>query len=301
MPAPPIPEAGDPNPNAGGRTARRRVRRGFAIRLALVFLVGVLVLRLTGWVERLVFYMPSRDAFVTPRGVEDFWITTPDGVKLHGWFLRAAGAQPGEKRPAILHCHGNAGNIESHADFSRWLVHRAVHVFIFDYRGYGKSDEAPISRRALRVDALAAYDALAARSDVDPARIGVYGVSLGASFALAVAGERNAASVCTVSAFSSWAGVAGDHVPVLGPALIGRGLDGQQLVAKLGNRPYLIVHGALDVIVPPRHAERLEAAARKAGVPVERVSVGEAGHNDITDFEASREAIAGFFQRTLTR
>jgi dipeptidyl aminopeptidase/acylaminoacyl peptidase len=286
-------------PSASTAGKRKAGPWGRAARVALVLLVGVLVLRMTGWVERLVFYFPSRDTFPTPRSVEDVWITTPDGVKLHGWFLRAADAEPGEKRPAVLHCHGNAGNIESHADFSRWLIHCGVHVLIFDYRGYGRSDAARPSRAPLRVDALAAYDALAARADVEPDRIGVYGVSLGASFALAVAGERNATCVCTVSGFSSWAGVAGDHVPLLGPALIPRGLDGEELAVKLGRKPYLIVHGAKDTIVSPRHADRLAAAAKGAGVPVEVVTVTDADHNDIADFEESREAIGSFFERTL--
>jgi hypothetical protein len=268
-------------------------------RAALVLLAAALVLRMTGWVERAVFYFPVREQFATPRGVEDVWITTPDGVRLHAWFLSAAGAEPGDKRPAVLHLHGNAGNILSHADFSRWLVHRGVHVLILDYRGYGQSDPVRISRDRLRVDALAAFDALAARVDVDPRRIGVYGVSLGASFALAVAAERPAAAVCTVSGFASWPSIAGDHVPVLGPLLIRPGIDGEAFASKLGTTPYLIVHGAKDAIVLPHHAERLERAAKRAGVPVQRVIVAEAEHNDIADFEVTRTAVGEFFARVL--
>jgi dipeptidyl aminopeptidase/acylaminoacyl peptidase len=271
-------------------------------RVACLFgllLVGLVVLRLTGAVERRVFYFPMRESFPTPEGVQDVWFTTPDGVKLHGWFLRAADAAPGERRPAVLHCHGNAGNVESHVDFSRFLIHRGFSVFIFDYRGYGRSDESACSRERLKVDALAAYDALAGRADVDAARIGVYGVSLGGVFALAVAGERNAASVCTVSSFASWPGIAGDHVPVLGPLLIRGGLDAESLVRKLGTKPYLIVHGERDSIVPVRHAGLLEAAAKAARVPVERVDIPQAGHNDIADYEQSRRAIGEFFERTL--
>lgn len=287
---------------AGTHVAGRSTRRGpwgRLAHLALVLLAGALVLRMTGWVERAVFYFPVREQFAAPSGVEDVWIITPDGVKLHAWLLRTAGAEPGEKRPAVLHLHGNAGNILSHADFSRWLVHRGVHVLILDYRGYGQSDPARISRDRLRVDALAAFDALAAKADVDPRRIGVYGVSLGASFALAVAAERPVAAVCTVSGFASWPGIAGDHMPVLGPLLIRSGVDGEALARKLGTTPYLIVHGAKDAIVPPRHAERLERAAKAAGVAVERVIVAEAEHNDIADYEATRAAVGEFFARAL--
>jgi len=288
---------------AGGVSASPR-RRGLLhrlLRVVLVMGIVVLMLRVTSLVESLVFYMPSRAAFANPRGFEDVWFTSSDGTRLHGWFMRAADAAPGEVRPAILHCHGNAGNVDSHVDFSRFLTHAGFHVFIFDYRGYGRSDAARLPRRAtLLRDSCAAFDVLGARADVDAKRIGVYGVSLGAVFALAVAGEREqVASVCTVSAFSSWSGVASDHFPVLGGLLIPRGLDPKRLAPKLGTRPYLIVHGTNDEIIDVRHAGVLEAAAKEAGVGVRVARIDGADHNGIANYEESREAVRAFYLETL--
>ncbi|MFA6046651.1 MAG: hypothetical protein WC718_16825, partial [Phycisphaerales bacterium] len=131
-------------------------------------LVLVLSLRWSGIVESLAFYVPSRHKELTPRGAEEVWITTPDGARLHGWFLRAADAAPGEKRPAVFHCHGNAGNIADHLGFSQFLTQRGVHVLLFDYRGYGEStQDHRLTREKLRTDSLAAFDSLAARTDVD--------------------------------------------------------------------------------------------------------------------------------------
>lgn len=269
----------------------------------LLFILSVLVvtMRLTGWMESYAFYFPSRAAFVKPPGFEDVWISTPDGKKLHGWFMRAADAKPGEVRPAILRCHGNAGNVESHLDFSHFLTESGFHVLIFDYRGYGRSDPAkPLSRDLLAVDALAAFDALAARPDVDAKRIGVYGVSLGAVFALHVAKERPAAAcVCTVAAFSSWSDVASDHVPVLGRLLISGGLDPAALVKSLGKRPFHVVHGSADEIISVRHAGVLEVAANGAGVPVGVVRVQGGDHNGIMDRQESRESVTQFFRKSL--
>ena len=280
-------------------------RRGIAYRLArlaVLFLLVGLVMRFTGLTESFVFYFPSREAFTNPRGAEDVWFNTPDGKRLHGWFIPAADAAPGEQRPTILHCHGNAGNVESHLSFSSFLTRRGFHVFIFDYRGYGRSDAARrLSRSDLAIDALAAFDSLAARPDVDPRRIGLYGVSLGAVFALRVAELRpDAACVCTVAAFSSWGGVAGDHAPFLGPLLIGRGLDPMSLVPKLGTRPYLIIHGVADTIVPCRHADVLEAAANNANVPVRVVRIDCGDHNGVTDGREAQTAIADFFTTSLS-
>lgn len=270
-------------------------------RVAAVLVVLAAAGRMSGLVESITFYFPSRETFVTPLGVEDVWFTTPDGVRLHGWFMPATNAGKGKRRATVLHCHGNAGNIESHVEFSRFLVDAGVHVFLFDYRGYGRSDPARrLSRERLVTDALAAWDAMAARADVDAERSGVYGVSLGGAIAAAVAAERpGVRAVGLVSAFASFPSVAADHVPLLGPVLIPRGRATAESVRALGTRPLLIVHGGADDIVRPHHAERIAAAARAAGVSVERVDVPDAGHNDIAEHAAMRDATAGFFRRVL--
>lgn len=306
MAAPVEPEVPDliPPRHPAGEHERPQGLRRYAQRVwprVAALVVLVLSLRWSRLIESLAFYVPSRHKEQTPLGAEEVWITTPDGVKLHGWFLRAADARPGEKRPAVLHCHGNAGNIADHLAFSQFLTRRGVNVLLFDYRGYGESDQDHrLTREKLRVDSLAAFDWLAARTDVDAARIGVYGVSLGGGFALRVAAERPAAAcVCTLAGFSNWDGVSSDHVPVLGRLLIRRGLEPEEAAGRLGARPYQIVHGSRDRIVRVRHAEVLERAARLAGTPVTRVVVSGAGHNDIIEFEEARDAIGGFFERAL--
>src|SRR6185503_6287796 len=106
------------------------------------------------------------------RAFADVWFTTGDGVRLHGWFFRAP--QPGA--PLILWCHGNAGNITDRAPMAAEFARRGVSAFVFDWRGYGKSEGKP-SESALYRDALAAYDfavkSLGAKSII------VYGESLG--------------------------------------------------------------------------------------------------------------------------
>lgn len=280
--------------DTGGRGRPRYLRVLFVLCILVAIAAGV---RWTAAAESL-FYFPSRQQFPTPRGYEDVWFAAPDGTKLHGWFLRARDAARSEVRGCVLHCHGNAGNIESHVGFSSFLTERSMHVFIFDYRSYGQSQPGTLRRAALLRDALAAFDAVAARPDVGA--IGVYGVSLGGVFALGVAGERDrVASVCTVSAFSSWGAVAGDHSFGLGRVLIPTGLEPARLARRLGGRDYLVVHGDEDDIVPARHADVLETAARDAGARVSRATIQGAGHNDVMDSDEAREAVATFFSRTL--
>lgn len=282
----------------GRKTNRWRTYRA----LAIVLLLGVLAVRLTGVAESL-FYWPTREKPIGTGDIEDVVFTTADGLELHAWFMPARGVDRGEPGPAILHAHGNAGNVESHRSFSEFLRDAGFHVFLFDYRGYGRSDSGgKLSRDALTMDTHAAVDALISRDDVDPGRVGVMGVSLGGAFALRVGAEDpRVRSVATLSAFSSWWRVANDAVPVLGWVLIPRGVEPEESAAMLGNRPLLVMHGMQDKTVRPHHAERLEAAAKLGGVAVERWTHPEAGHNDLVQFYAdAQEKLIEFFKRSLS-
>lgn len=291
----------DPSkPSTRRNPTRRRALRDWAT-LAGVLTLALLMTRLTGCVESMAYY-PSRGAFTTPAGYEDVWITTEDGVRLHAWFMPARGLAPGEQAPAILHAHGNAGNVSFHDSFSDFLTGEGFHVLLFDYRGYGRSDnDRPLRRAALAKDTRAALAHLFERPDVDPDRVGVLGVSLGAAFALdaAAAGERVRA-VATLSAFSGWRAIAGDVLPLLGPMLMPPGLDPADSAARLGDRPLLIMHGERDEIIPVRHAARIAAAAEAAGVPVTLWTHPQGDHNTfIQSIPEARTVMADFFRDHL--
>ena len=278
----------------------KRFLRPLAIRL-LVLTAILLTIRFTALAESLAIYFPSRNTPATPATFEEVTITTPDGKTLHAWFMRATDARPGEVRPAILHCHGNAGNIASHTAFSEFLTHHSFHVLIFDYRGYGNSSPTSLLRRdQLNTDTLAALKALMNRPDVDPTRIGTYGVSLGSVFALSAAAQTpTIRAVCTAAAFSSWSDIAADKVPILGRILMPTGLDPKDLATRLPC-PYLIVHGDADTIVPISHADTIETAARAHNIPTTRYTAPALGHNEeVPDSPATQQAIINFFTQHL--
>jgi len=265
-----------------------------------VLILACAALRMTGSVESLA-YWPSRDAFQTPVSYEDVWITTEDGVTLHGWFMPATAGDDGPK-PAVLHLHGNAGNISHHASFSDYLPQHGIHTLIIDYRCYGRSDERGALRRDdLMLDANAALDFLLARKDVVAERVGVLGVSLGSAFGLALAAERSEVrAVASVGAFSSWQGVASDMIPVLGPMLMPGGLDQLDALEAFADRPYLIVHGDADEVIDHRHALLLKARCDELGVDATLNTAEGADHNGIMRTHAETRGVIGqFFEGSL--
>ena len=78
---------------------------------------------------------------------------TPDGLKLHGWHLKAKD----KSRGTILQLHGNAENISTHVNSVLWLALEGYDVFNFDYRGYGKSEGSP-TLDGVHIDARAALE-----------------------------------------------------------------------------------------------------------------------------------------------
>jgi uncharacterized protein len=268
----------------------------------LVVVVAVLaaVVGLLWAFQRRLIYLPSPGpvppaATVLP-GAEDVAFTTADGLRLRGWFVPGAvegpartpfpsatlpagappTAGPGPARPAVLVCNGNAGNRAMRAELARALSRMGLAVLLFDYRGYGGNPGHP-SEEGLAVDARSALDYLAARPEVDPARIVYLGESLGAAVALRLATERPPAALVLRSPFASLAEVGRRHYPVLPVSLLLRDrYDAAALVGRV-RAPLLVVAGGRDRIVPASHSRRLFAAAPE---PKRLVVLDGADHND---------------------
>ena len=116
---------------------------------------------------------------------EEISFPSRDGTRLAGWFIPAQGVAPS---PGIVLSHGwgrSRAELLPHANF----LHRAgFAVLAFDYRHRGKSggDAVTMGLRE-RDDLRGALDALSARSEVDPGRIGVMSMSMGSVVAILVA------------------------------------------------------------------------------------------------------------------
>ena len=66
-----------------------------------------------------------------------------------------------EERGTILICHGNVENISTHVKLDLWLIDAGYNLFIFDYRGYGRSEGTP-TVQGINRDAEAALETLLA-------------------------------------------------------------------------------------------------------------------------------------------
>ncbi|MBF8192427.1 alpha/beta hydrolase [Nonomuraea sp. K274] len=211
------------------------------------------------------------------------------GLVLHGTVLSPAGAGPA--RPGMVLVHG-AGTgtprtqlMGEAVEFAR----RGMSVLIYDKRSQGYSlFERSYSQ--LADDALGAVAALRAQRGVDPAKVGIWGLSEGGWVApIAAARSRDIAFVVLVGANGqsplrqqTWAvaaglrkaGVSGSLVDLaehnLYRALADGGMfpepyyDPAPTIAAV-RQPVLGIWGTHDLLTPPRESPQIFAAALERG------------------------------------
>ncbi|MBT5027040.1 MAG: alpha/beta hydrolase [Nitrospina sp.] len=242
----------------------------------LVFLLLVYAAFLLSSENKIIFH-PSRypDGFWNPasQGVlaQDIYFTAEDGVKLHGWFIPAENAVA-----TLLWFHGNAGNISHRLDNIQRLVRLNLNVFIFDYRGYGRSEGVP-SEAGIYKDSQAAYDAVLRLDGVSVDTLFLFGRSLGGICAVQTAMNWPAKGLLLESVFTNSSDMARKIFPLipLGWAMKSK-LDAVSKVPHL-RLPKLFLHGTDDEIVPYDMGRKLFDAAAE---PKTFYSIAGAGHND---------------------
>lgn len=188
---------------------------------------------------------------------EDVFVDTEDGVRLHGWYIPRHGS-----KQALLFFHGNAGNI-SHRGASVEIFHRlGLNVFIFDYRGYGKSQGKP-DEKGLYKDARAAWRYLSKERGFGQEEIILFGRSLGGAVAAELAAEIQPGGLILESTFSSAKDVANAVFPVLSRLIFLRyDFDTAAHVRRVAC-PVLVLHSPDDEIIPFRLGEKVFQAANE--------------------------------------
>ena len=203
--------------------------------------------------------------------VQDISFQSEDGVNLHGWFVPTSGA-----RATLLWFHGNAGNLSHRLDNIQRLLPLNLNIFIFDYRGYGKSEGEP-DEQGIYKDLQAAYNKVLELERVSVDSLFLFGRSLGGICAVETALNNSARGLILESVFTSASDMSRKIMPLipLGWAIRSK-LDAINKVPEL-KLPKLFLHGDMDEIVPFDLGRKLYEAAAD---PKNFYNIRGAGHND---------------------
>jgi len=197
------------------------------------------------------------------------------GAQLRAYLRRPDDRPTAAPSPVVIMVPGLDSTKEELQATAEYFLARRLATIAIDGPGQGEAGyELPIEPAYEKVGT-AVVDYLSTRSDVNPARVGLFGVSLGGYYAARCAAyeKRLTATVALAGPYQfdlDW-----DDLPQqtratfevragAASAAQARELAGRLTLAEAAReitRPLLVVGGARDTIVPADHAERLAAEA----------------------------------------
>ena len=177
---------------------------------------------------------------------------------------------------SIMMSHGNGESLASINDYAYAFNNLGYNLMAWDYAGYGQSSDCWFSQNDLLVDAENAYQWLAKQEK--PAKIFIFGYSVGTGIALSIAAHHQQNAVFLVAAYDSLANVAKDNISPLVPIrLLARyPIETAPFIRQI-QQPIYLIHGTEDKLIRPARAQALvDASQGKAHIEW----VQGAGHTD---------------------
>jgi len=238
-------------------------------------------------------------------GLVEVSFATAGGHRMAGWYA------PSRNGAAIVLIHGTGADRSSLLFETTFLAEAGFGVLAFDLPGQGASEGRTRWGVPERQAIVAAVDWLSGRAEVDPRRIGGFGLSMGAYvLTQSAALDQRLRAVTLVSspndvveqnwlATAKWGWIT--QVPCyLALRAYGQSLDMPPniVIGLIAPRAVFIVGGEQDPLVPPFMARQLFAAA---GDPKELWMVPRAHHADFAQAAGRdyRFRVGDFFHRTL--
>ncbi len=200
-----------------------------------------------------------------------------EGNTLYGFYVHSNGKH---SDLTVLYCHGNKESIDPYWERVELLYQAGFNVYIFDYRGFGKS-QGSSSESSLATDARAALAALKAHTHVADSSLAIYGFSLGGVPAIDLAANVIQPRVLiTESIFASGETLvqSGTLLDIPGSFLL-KGEYPNSTRIRSVHTPLLMLHGDSDTFIDIDKSGR--AIYAQANDPKHFIPVPGANHTDV--------------------
>ena len=192
---------------------------------------------------------------------ENLYLTTPDQIKIHCWFIRPSSLSARFHRPTILFFPANASNIGFRLENIKEMYEEyGANVLILSYRGYGESEGQP-NEEGILLDCTTVFSYMQQRDDIDRTRIYLFGRSLGGNCAIALAKQYDEYIAGTIieNSFTSISEMVDSLFPLLSPIkrfLLTLKWEGKERIKSI-THPILFISGGKDEVVPPPQMKEL--------------------------------------------
>ncbi len=225
--------------------------------------------------EKLIFFphkLKKDHTFQFVQEFEELNIKTQDGTSINGLLFRADSS-----KGLIFYLHGNAGSLDGWGKVAETYTGMQYDVFIFDYRGFGKSEGQINGQEQIFRDNQAVYDELKKRYSKD--KIIVLGYSIGTGLAAKIAAENNPRMLILQAPYYSMTDIMEHRYPFVPTGLL-RYTFATNMYLKACNMPMYIFHGNTDGVIYHGSSLKLKDELKER---VTLITLNGQGHNGMTD------------------
>lgn len=254
---------------------------GYLILVFSILLIsfGLILLYFYKRQEKLIFHpekLPLNHQFTSALDFEEGFIKVTSNIKLNTLLFKA-----NEPKGIIFFCHGNAGSMASWNYLAKEFVKHGWHFFIWDYRGYGKSNGRIKRERVLINDAEKVYNKVSIEYKNLP--IGFVGCSLGTGIAANLASKFKTSFLILITPYFNFKHTVDYHYPFLPTSwLLKYKFKSNEFVINTECSVYLI-HGTNDHTVPYESSVMLQKISPER---IKLLTLDGGLHSNFSDFDS---------------
>jgi fermentation-respiration switch protein FrsA (DUF1100 family) len=247
----------------------------FVLYLVLILAISYLLLAVLVYlVQELFFFHPEKlpldFVFDYPLPFEELFLTPEKGVSLNALHFKVP-----QSKGVVLYFKGNSKSIKGWGKFARDFAGLGYDIFMFDYRGFGKS-KGKRTEEGLYHDAQFVYDWL--KQYYKEEEIVIYGRSMGSGFAAKVAGDNHPRILILDSPYYSFLQLAHRYMPILPLRyLLKYKIHTYEYIQNVDCKVF-VFHGTKDFTIPFSAGLKL---VKIMGAQGTLIKIRNGGHNNL--------------------
>jgi|SRR5690554_264777 len=230
--------------------------------------------------ERIIFNpinLPKDYKYPFELPFEEQFYTMDDGTQLNTLLFKVK-----EPKGLIFYIHGNADNLRYWGEFAPFFVNLGYDTFMYDFRGFGKSEGKIKGERGLQKDAKKLYHYMLKKYPEN--KIIIYGFSIGTGIAARLASKTQSKALILEAPYYNFIDLVKYHKSYLPANLISKYHFRTNRYLPKVSSPLYIFHGTEDRRVPYFLGEKL----KNSNPRLEFITIEGATHNDMQLMEKYR-------------
>jgi uncharacterized protein len=256
--------------------------------LAFCFSVYILIIGLAYFNQESLLFHPTKTSknqvYETQVSSREITFQMPDSTLLNGLYFQ----QEDNSKGLIFYLHGNAGSLKTWKDIAESYFQYGYDVFIYDYRGFGKSQGALKHEGNLLDDAQHVFIEMQAKYQTP---ITLIGYSLGSGIAIDLASKLKIKQLFLLAPYYSMEYLALSKYPFLPSFILKYPLRSDLKFTKIKCPTYMF-HGVNDGLIPILNSEKLYSLRPNN---TSRFILENIGHNGLDSHPTYRKVIDSLF------